>query len=353
MIDNEFVIPKWVQIEENTDDGFARFVVEPFERGYGTTIGNSLRRVLLASLHGSAVTALKIEGVNHEFAAVPGVAEDVTDIVLALKRCQLRLNQKEALIFTTKLSKNGVVTAGDLFKDSPVDCFTPDLPVMTITDPKAEIEITLKVDSGRGYVTADQLELEHAELGTVYLDANFSPVLKVNFFVEDARVGQTTDYDRLILEVWTNGSIPPQEAMQEASNLIIDHLRIFVQQRTEEDVAEAAEALGAANPELAGVLGRTIDDLELSVRASNCLKAADIRSIGDLVSYEESQMLGFHNFGKKSLDEIKAVLLSMGLELGMLAGQAGTASAAALAGAPEATEEAPTATIEEAPTEEA
>ena len=321
MIDNEFVIPKWVKIEEGSDDSFARFTVEPFERGYGTTIGNSLRRVLLASLHGSAVTALKIEGVNHEFSGVPGVSEDVTDIVLSLKRCQLRLNQKEALIFTTKFDKEGVVTAGDLFKSSPVDCFNPDMPVFTITDPKATVEITLKVDSGRGYVTADQLELEHAELGTIYLDANFSPVVKVNFSVEDARVGQTTDYDRLILEIWTNGSIPPEEAVQEASNLIIDHLRIFVNQRTEEEATEAAEALGAANPELAGVLGKSIDDLELSVRASNCLKAADIRTIGDLVSYEESQMLGFHNFGKKSLDEIKAVLQSMGLELGMLAGQ--------------------------------
>ena len=315
MISEKFVIPRTVKVEEGATDSYARFIVEPFERGYGTTLGNSLRRVLLASLEGSAVTAIRIENVQHEFSAIPGVQEDVTDIVLNLKKCQVRLNRSEPIIFTFKWKGGGDVTAADVFKGQDIDVFNGDQVVFTATTDTTEAEMEIKVASGRGYVTAEQIELEHAPIGTVYLDANFSPVTKVNFLVEDARVGQRTDYDRLILDVWTNGSISPEKAVEEAAGLLIDHLRILVKQERE-DVESFAEG-GSEDPELARKLARPVEELELSVRASNCLKAASIKTIGDLVKRTEGEMLQFHNFGKKSLDEIKSILEAQGLALGM------------------------------------
>jgi len=318
MIAKEFTIPKFVKFDEGSSDRYARIVVEPFERGYGTTVGNALRRVLLASLEGSAVTAIRIEGINHEFSAIPGVQEDVTDVVLNLKKCQIRLNQGEAVIFSFSHKGQGPVTAAELFKGQDVDVFNPEHVVLNTTTKNARLEMELKVARGRGYQTAEHFELEHAPLGTIYLDANFSPVTKVNFQVEDARVGQMTDYDRLILDIWTNGSISPEKALEEASALLIEHLRIFVKQEREgaHDLAGGV----SDDPELMRTLARSVDELELSVRAANCLKAANIRTIGDLVAREESKMLQFHNFGKKSLDEIKSILESMGLSLGMRVG---------------------------------
>lgn len=316
MIGKDFVIPKWVNTDDGATDRFARFKIEPFERGYGTTVGNSLRRVLLASLEGSAVTAIRVEGVQHEFSAIPGVKEDVTDIVLNFKKCEIRLNREEPLIFTFKHKGAGEVTASEVFQEQPIDVFNPDQLVFTATSDDANIEMEIKVVRGRGYVTADQFELEHAAIGTVYMDANFSPVTRVNFLVEDARVGQTTDYDRLILDVWTNGSIDPEAAMQEAAELLIDHLKIFVQEKPESD-EKGGGASGPEDPELARKLSRPISELELSQRASNCLKAANIQTIGDLVVRSEPEMLKFHNFGKKSLEEIKALLESMDLSLNM------------------------------------
>lgn len=320
MIAKDFVTPRYVQLEEGASDKYARFVIEAFERGYGTTIGNALRRVLLASLEGSAVTAIRFEKIDHEFSAIPGVREDVTDVVLNFKQCQLRLNREEPLIFPFKFKGKGEVTAADVFRSQDIDVFNPELVVFTSTSDTTVIEMEIKVARGRGYVTAENFELEHAPLGTIYLDANFSPVLKVNFTVEDARVGQRTDYDRLILEMWTNGSIAPDKAMEEASTLLIEHLKIFVQQPIElgEDMAGGL----TEDPELMRKLARPVEELELSVRAANCLKAAGIRSIGDLVQRSEPEMLKFHNFGKKSLDEIKALLESLGLELGMALGGA-------------------------------
>ncbi|MBI4559857.1 MAG: DNA-directed RNA polymerase subunit alpha [Candidatus Hydrogenedentes bacterium] len=317
MIARDFVIPKWVKVEADATDQYARFVVEPFERGYGTTVGNSLRRVLLASLEGSAVTAIRIESVQHEFSAIPGVKEDVTDIVLNFKKCRLRLNREEPIIFTFHHKGSGKVTASDVFKEKDIDVFSKDQLVFTATANNCNVEMEIKVARGRGYVTSEQFELEHAPLGTVYLDANFSPVTKVNFLVEDARVGQRTDYDRLLLDVWTNGSIAPQDAVQQAAELLMDHLRIFVQQSRETE--EAPARIISEDPELQRTLTRPIEELELSVRAANCLKAANIRTIGDLVAHDESEMLQFHNFGKKSLDEIKSILESMGLSLGLAA----------------------------------
>jgi DNA-directed RNA polymerase subunit alpha len=315
MIAREFVIPKGMKIEEGATETEARFVVEPFEQGYGTTIGNSLRRVLLASLDGSAVIAVKVEGIQHEFSPIPGAKEDMTDLVLNLKRCHLRLNREEPLLFTYKHKGQGPVTAGMVFKDQDVDVFNPDLVLYTATASSHAIEMTVKVARGRGYQTAEMFELEHAPIGTIYLDANFSPVTKVNFQVEDARVGQRTDYERLILHVWTNGAITPEKALEEASALLIDHLRIFVQQRIE--VEEARPGVSTDDPDLMRTLNRSVDELELSVRAANCLKAANIRTLGDLVVRSEAEMLQFHNFGKKSLDEIKALLEGLGLSLGM------------------------------------
>lgn len=318
MIYKEFVLPKSVKITEGATDQYARFVVEPFERGYGTTMGNALRRVLLASLEGAAVTAIKIEGINHEFSAIPGVKEDVTDVVLNFKRCQLRLNSEQAEIITFKHKGSGPVTAGMIFDGPKIDVLNPDHVVYTATSSSHAIDMKVKVARGRGYKTAEHFELEHAEIGTIYLDASFSPVTRVNFQVEDARVGQHTDYDRLILDVWTNGSIRPEKAVEEAANLLIDHLKILVHQRREESELEAIA--GADDPELARQLNRPVEELELSVRAANCLKAANIRTIGELVSRTEAEMLQFHNFGKKSLDEIKALLEGMGLSLGMNVG---------------------------------
>ncbi|MCL4694419.1 MAG: DNA-directed RNA polymerase subunit alpha [Candidatus Hydrogenedentes bacterium] len=327
MIAHDFVIPKFVKIDDGATGQYARYTVEAFERGYGTTIGNSLRRVLLASLEGSAVTAIRIEGIQHEFSAIPGVKEDVTDVVLNFKKCQLRLNRQEPIIFTFKHKGQGEVTAGEVFKDQDIEVFNPEHVIFNCTNASSTIEMEIKVARGRGYQTADHFELEHAAIGTIYLDANFSPVTRVNFSVEDARVGQRTDYDRLIMEIWTNGSITPETALEEAAALLMDHLRIFVHQRQEDDITGGSG--GPEDPEMVRTLGRPVEELELSVRAANCLKAANIRTIGDLVARNESEMLQFHNFGKKSLDEIKAILESLGLSLGMNAGVAAAVPAAA------------------------
>lgn len=339
MIAEEFVIPQWVKIEEGSNDRFARFTVEPFERGYGTTVGNSMRRVLLASLSGAAVTAVRIENIQHEFSAIPGVEEDMTDIVLNFKLCDLSLKESESYIFSHKWKGKGSVTAGEVFGGQEgIVCHSPELVLFTSTNKTTEIEMEIKVARGRGHITSDKFELEHAPLGTIYLDASFSPVVKVNFEVEDARVGQTTDYDRLLLDVWTKGSIAPEDAVREAANLLIDHLKIFSQQRTEE--GEDAESSVVDDPGLMRTLTRQVEELELSVRAANCLKAAEIKTIGDLVVRSESEMLTFHNFGKKSLDEIKAILETLGLGFGMNLGGNGQQEAAEPGEAPEAVQDA-------------
>lgn len=316
MISEEFVIPQWVIIEEGATPTFARFAVQPFERGYGTTVGNSMRRVLLASLSGAAVTAVRVEGIQHEFSAIPGVAEDMTEVILNFKQCKLKLSEEKSIIFSFSHKGVGQVTAGDLFSgEKTIECFNPELVIFNSSNKTAKIDMEIKVASGRGYVTSDQFELEHAPLGTIYIDASFSPVSKVNFLVEDARVGKTTDYDRLLLDVWTNGAISPEAAVQEAADLMIEHLKIFSQQKTPEQEVESVTS--AEDPELVRKLQRPVEELELSVRAANCLKAANIKTIRELVVRNETEMLGFHNFGKKSLDEIKAILETMGLELGM------------------------------------
>jgi len=326
MIAKEFSIPRYVSFDEASSETYARVSVEPFERGYGTTVGNALRRVLMSSLEGSAVTAIRIEGISHEFSAIPGFQEDVTKLVLNLKKLDIRLNREEPLIFSFKHSGANDVTAASLFKDVDVEVFNPDFVLLTATTKNAAIEMEVKVARGRGYVTAEHFEFEHAPLGTIYLDAHFSPVKKVNFLVEDARVGQDVNFDRLVLDIWTNGSLTPEKGLEEASILLIDHLKIFVKQ-------ESPDATGAGDgfvedPELMRKLSQTVEELELSVRAANCLKAASIRTIGDLVIRDEAEMLQFHNFGKKSLDEIKGVLETKNLSFGMKLGPAAAAAVA-------------------------
>lgn len=315
MIAKEFTIPQYVKFGENSNSRYASITVEPFERGYGTTVGNSLRRVLLASLEGSAVTAIRIEGINHEFSAIPGIKEDVTELVLNLKKCEIRLNRPEPLIFAFHHTGEGPITVADIFRGQDIDVFNPSFVICNATSKSAKLDMEIKVAHGRGFVTAEHFELEHAPLGTIYLDASFSPVTKVNFQVEDARVGQMTDYDRLILEIWTNGSITPEKALEEASALLMDHLRIFVKQEREHS-GSAADAV-AEDPELLRLLAKPVDELELSARAANCLKAANISTIGELVTRNEQEMLEYQNFGKKSLEEIKALLESMKLSFGM------------------------------------
>ena len=318
MNEKDFTIPKIYRIEEGADNYYARIIAEPFERGYGTTVGNSLRRVLLASLDGSAVTAIRFEDVPHEFSAIPGVFEDTTDVVLNLKRCRIRLNEGESIIFTFTHEGEGVVTAADLFKDQDIDVFNPDLVIFTAVNKDAAVTMEIKVARGRGYKTAEEFEFEHAPLGTIYLDANFSPVTKVNFQIQDARVGQMTDYDRLQLDVWTDGSIAPDEAVRRAAALLIQHFSIFA--KTLDEDAQDADAISAENAELMRLYARPVEELDLSARSANCLKAAKVSNVGQLISYTETEMLDFPNFGKKSLDEIKAILETLGLSLGMRSG---------------------------------
>lgn len=321
MSEKDFSIPKMYKMAEGADDRNARIIAEPFERGYGTTVGNALRRVLLSSLQGSAVTAIRFEDVLHEFSAIPGVYEDTTDVVLNLKRCRIRLNEGESLIFTFSHSGEGQVTAADLFRGQPIDVFNPELVVFTATQSNTEVKMEIKVAKGRGFVTADKFEFEHAPLGTIYLDANFSPITKVNFQIEDARVGQMTDYDRLVLDVHTDGAITPEEALRSSAALLIKHFNIFTLSATDKGL-EGDDDMGE-NTELMRTLGRSIDELELSARSANCLKAAKVTTIGQLVSMTEEEMMELPNFGKKSLEEIKSILEAQKLNLGMMASASG------------------------------
>lgn len=318
MSERDFSIPKMYRMEEGANDRYARIVAEPFESGYGTTAGNALRRVLLSSLQGSAVTAIRFEDVLHEFSAIPGVYEDTTDVVLNLKRCRIRLNEGESLIFTFTHKGEGEVTAAELFRGQPIDVFNPEFVVFTATQGNTKVQMEIKVAKGRGFVTADKFEFEHAPLGTIYLDANFSPVTKVNFQIEDARVGQMTNYDRLVLEVWTDGSVTPEEALRSSASLLIRHFNIFTLHSSEKGL-EGDDDM-AENMELMRTMGRSIDELELSARSANCLKAAKISTIGQLVALTEEELMDLPNFGKKSLEEIKALLEAQKLDLGMMAG---------------------------------
>jgi DNA-directed RNA polymerase subunit alpha len=308
-------MPKWEKDEDVSTDAYGRFVIEPLERGFGATVGNSLRRVLLSSLEGDAITSVRVEGVQHEFGAIPGVVEDVSEVVLNLKSVRLKLHgTKETKSVQIKAKGKGTVSAADLAIDEEIVILNPEQHLLTLNQ-GAKIDMEIMIGRGRGYVAADQHKSEDQPIGTICVDSIFSPVEKVNFVVEDARVGQTTDYNRVILEIWTNSGILPEDSLASAAKILIRHFNIFVKAEADEDYARAARTEEAE--EIKKYLDKTVNELELSVRAANCLRAANISKISDLVKRTEAEMLKYRNFGKKSLEEIKAVLHGMNLDFGM------------------------------------
>ena len=311
----DFQLPAKLELEKDTASStYGKFIAEPFERGFGTTMGSALRRVLLSSLPGAAVTSVKIEGVYHEFSTIPGVTEDVTILILNIKSLRLRLYSEKAKAIRLKKKGPGEVKASDLAVDSEVTILNPDLHIATL-DKDAVLDIELIVKPGRGYAPAERNKEEGLPIGVIPVDSVFSPIKRVNFSVESARVGRITDYDRLILEVWTDDSITPQEAVTGAANILRDHLDICLpSDDTGEPIQE--DTSDEAKLQINQHLFRSVNELELSVRAANCLKNANIKSIGELVQRSENEMLKTKNFGKKSLNEIKEVLAEMGLELG-------------------------------------
>jgi DNA-directed RNA polymerase subunit alpha len=313
----DFQLPKKLECEESTyTDRYGKFFAAPFERGYGITIGNSLRRVLLSSIEGAAVTAVKIAGIQHEFTTVPGITEDVPEIVLNLKSLILKSHSKVPKTIFIKKNSKGEIKGKDIETDETIEVINPDLHIATLTkDSKFLME--LEVSKGRGYVPQEANKKDDQAIGTIPIDSMFSPVRKVNFAVENTRVGQRTDYDKLVLEIWTNGAITPKDALLYASNILQRHLDIFVNFGQLPEEEEAEPEMTQEEVALYEKLRLPISELELSVRSSNCLREANIKTIADLVKKGEDEMLSFKNFGKKSLSEIKQLLAGMGLSLGM------------------------------------
>jgi DNA-directed RNA polymerase subunit alpha len=312
-----FQRPKRLEVERETlSDRFGRFYAQPFERGFGTTIGNAMRRVLLSSIEGSAITAVKIDGVLHEFSPIPGVVEDATDIILNLKQIPLKLHADQTKTLYLRVDKPGVVRARDIQADADVEILEPEAHIATVSE-GGKLHMELRMKRGRGYVSADKNFDEDLAIGWIPVDSVHSPVKKVNYLVEAARLGQTTDYDKLTIDVWTNGSVTARDAVSLAAKLVRDHLNIFINL---EDSDEQAQEVQTDQPH-AGLLNehldKSVEELELSVRSYNCLKNANIRTIRELVQKTEGEMLKTKNFGRKSLNEIKEILQSMGLSLGM------------------------------------
>jgi len=313
----DLIRPKRLEVEKETLTLFyGKFTAEPFERGFGITIGNSLRRILLSSLQGAAITSVKIDGVLHEFSTITGVKEDVTEIILNLKEVRLKLHTEGPKVIRLKTEGPRVLKAGDIQTGDAVEILNPDHYIATLSrDSKLSMEMTVKM--GRGYVPAERNKEETQPIGTIPMDSIFSPIKKVNYTITNARVGQITDYDKLNLEIWTDGSINPEEAVAHAAKILKDQLSIFI--TFEEEVEEEEEIVPEHpdNEKLNENLFRSVDELELSVRSANCLKHANIRLIGDLVQKTEAEILATKNFGRKSLNEIKEILSEMGLSLGM------------------------------------
>jgi DNA-directed RNA polymerase subunit alpha len=311
-----FQRPKRIDVDRDTLTAtYGRFTAQPFERGFATTIGNALRRCLLSSIEGAAVTAIHIEGVLHEFSSMPGVVEDVTDIILNLKQVPIRLHTDEPKVLSIDVPGPGVVTAGQMTEDPQVEIVDPNVHIATLNE-EARLKLQAQVKRGRGYVSADRNFDESMGIGWIPVDSAHSPVRRVNYRVEAARLGQTTDFERLILEVWTNGTVSPDEAVSLAAMLLKDHLGIFIQ--SEESLRHDGGELG--REELAGLdalLAKHIDELDLSVRSANSLKNANIHTLRDLVRRSEKDMLETKNFGRKSLEEVQEVLDKLGLSLGM------------------------------------
>ena len=312
-----FQRPKRLDFERDTlTDRFGRFSAQPFERGFGTTVGNALRRVLLSSIEGAAVTAVKIDGVLHEFSPIKGVVEDATDIILNLKQIPLKVHTEAAKTLTLRVNKAGKVTAKDIETDQDIEILEPDAHIATISE-GGKLHMELRVKRGRGYVSADKNFDEDLGIGWIPIDSVHSPVKKVNYLVEAARLGQTTDYDKLTIDVWTNGTVTPTDAVSLSAKLIRDHLSIFINLDDEDEPSAESAVEGARVGGANEHLDKSVEELELSVRSYNCLKNANIRTIRELVQKTEGDMLKTKNFGRKSLNEIKEILSTMGLGLGM------------------------------------
>jgi DNA-directed RNA polymerase subunit alpha len=311
-----FQKPKRLACETETfTNRYGKFYAQPFERGFGTTIGNCLRRALLSSIEGAAITAVKIEGVLHEFSSIPGVVEDATDIILNLKRIPFKLHGEGPKTLRVERTMPGEMLSGEIETDAEVEILDPNVHIATISEGGSLI-IEMRLKRGRGYISAERNYDEDLAVGYIPVDSVHSPVKKVNYTVESARLGQDTDYDKLTIEVWTNGSVKPDNAIGLASKLIKDHMQIFINFEEEPELAEA-DSEEASRMTFNENLDRSVDELELSVRSYNCLKNADIRTIRELVQKSEPDMLRTKNFGRKSLNEIKEILSSMGLHLGM------------------------------------
>jgi DNA-directed RNA polymerase subunit alpha len=322
MITQGLVLPQRLEVDNATlTDRYGRFIAEPFEKGYGHTIGNSLRRILLSSLEGAAVTAVRVKGALHEFTSIKGVREDVIHIILNLKKLRVKLYSQGPETLTLKISREGEIYAKDIQANNQVEILTPDLVIATLDD-GVELEMEIEISKGRGYIPADRLKKDGQPLGTIPVDALFSPVSKVHYEVENARVGQMTDYDKLIVEVWTDGSVTPGDALAYSAKILKDSLQIFITFDEKEMPTVAAQVQTEESAKVEEMLGQPVDIIELSVRASNCLKVAKIKTIGELVSKSEDELLSYKNFGKKSLDEIRDRLKEMGLSLGRGAGSA-------------------------------
>ncbi len=309
------LLPKRIEVDEKSlTDRYGRFVIAPLERGFGLTLGNALRRVLLSSLPGAAVTAVKMNGALHEFSTVPGVLEDTAELILNLKQIRFKLHSDGIKRGTFVSKGKGIITAGDLQADPDVEILNPELHIATVNK-DGEVTIEVEIGTGRGYVSADAQGVDRP-IGEISLDALFSPVTKVNYNVESERVGQRIDYDRLTLQIWTDGSLVPKDALSHAAKILKDHFALFIDGE-DEDAAIEPEVEDESSQRLRTMLDRPVDELELSVRSSNCLKAANIRTLGDLVQKTEAEMLKYRNFGRKSLKEIADILTSMDLQFGM------------------------------------
>jgi len=310
------VKPKRLEFEKkNKSEYYGKLSAGPFERGYGVTIGNSLRRMLLSSIEGAAIVAVRFEGVFHEFSSIPGVVEDVTEIILNLKQVNLKLTgEADYKRVYIKASNAGVIYAKNITADPDIEVLNPDLPILTI-DQSAEVEIEMIVRKGRGYVPADRHKIENESVQMIPVDSNFSPVEKITYNIENTRVGQSTDYDSLVMELWTNGGITPEDAVAHAAKIVKDHMQIFI--NFDEEPEPVQPQIDEKKQKILTNMAKCVEELELSVRSYNCLKNANIQTIAELVQKTDGEMLKTRNFGRKSLNEIKEILEDMGLHLGM------------------------------------
>ncbi len=311
-----FQMPKGVTVdEENLTDNYGKFTLEPLERGFGTTVGNGLRRVLLSALPGAAVVAVRVDGVSHEFTTMQNVVEDVTEIILNLKDLRMIMHTEEPKTLSLEAEGKGEVSAIDIQTDADVEILNPDLHIATL-DEGGHLRMDIYVDTGRGYVLAEANKDQNQPIGVIPMDSRFSPVTRVNYRVENTRVGQRTDYDRLVLEIWTDGSTNPQDGLSSAAQILKNHLQLFIS-IDEELIPEAEEQVDEEFERVTSLLMMNVEELELSVRSSNCLRAAEIKTLADLVQKSEAEMLKYRNFGRKSLMELNQILTELNLGFGM------------------------------------